>query len=140
MKKNYPLALLLILLFSGCGKDVLEKYDNRIIGAWRITEVKRAGFGGNVPELPFRNGTVTFFENGGLDYISEPGTLYKGHWDIERRFAGNHSHYELRITASDLSGQQVLAETYDDIIFSGSARFRAKIFNGLRTYITHFRR
>lgn len=140
MKKNYFLVLLLTLFFSGCSKDVLEKYDNKVIGAWRITEVKRVGIGGNVSELTFQSGTFGFFENGQLDYTSEQGILFKGNWDIERVFAGSHSHYQLKITVADVSGQQVLSQTYDNINFTGSARFTARVFDGLRTYVTRFRK
>ena len=140
MKKICTLPLLLMLFCCSCSKDILEEYDNRITGTWRITDINRVGFGGKASGLPFQGGSFTFFEQGSLDYTNEAGTLYQGHWDIERRFAGNHTHYQLHITVADTSGQQVLSETYDDVRFSGSARFKARIFSGLRTYVTHFRK
>lgn len=140
MKKIYSLTIFLAFLCCSCSKDVLKRYDDRIVGAWRITDVNRVGIGGGTSNLPFQAGTFVFFDNGSLDYTNESGTLYKGTWDIDRRTFSDHTHYQLKITAVDFTGQHILSETYDDMNFSGSNRFKARIYSGLRTYVTHFRR
>jgi len=61
VKNIYTLSILLsLVLFSACSKDVLKKYDKRIIGTWRITDVNRVGLGGNTDNLPFTDGNFTF--------------------------------------------------------------------------------
>lgn len=140
MKKSYSLAIFLVFLCCSCSKDVLKRYDDRIIGTWRITDVNRSGIGGSTANLPFQSGTVTFFDNGSLDYTNESGALYKGSWDISRRTFSDHTHYQLEVTAVDFTNQHMLSENYDDINFSGTNRFKARIYDGLRTYITHFRK
>lgn len=140
MKKIYSLTILLVFLCCSCSKDFLERYDKRIVGTWRITDVNRVGIGGGYSNLPFQSGAFTFFDNGSLDYTNESGTLYKGTWDIDRRYTDDHTHYQLEVTAVDFAGQHILSETYDDMNFSGTNRFKARIYAGLRTYVTHFRR
>ncbi|MEI9807898.1 MAG: hypothetical protein WDO16_08535 [Bacteroidota bacterium] len=65
MKNIYTVSILLsFVIFSGCSKDFLKKYDKRIVGTWRISDVNRIGFGGDTGNLPFRAGIFTFNEGG----------------------------------------------------------------------------
>ena len=48
MKKIYTIAFVTcLLIFSGCSKDFLKSYDDRIVGEWSISKVNRVGFGGS---------------------------------------------------------------------------------------------
>ncbi|MEO6638623.1 MAG: hypothetical protein ABIN25_10110 [Ginsengibacter sp.] len=147
MKKVYILIFFFsIILVGGCSKDFLKRYDRRIIGTWRITDVNRVGLGGDAGDLPFRDGTFTFYENGSLDYINSANILFKGTWDLRKKRGYNSNNdnasqvHTLQITAVDFGTQQVLGEYYDDMNFVGTDHFKARINSNFHTYVTHFRR
>ena len=141
MKKIYTVSILFfILLFSACSKDFLKRYENRIVGTWRITDVNRIGFGGSTSHLPFTTGTFTFFDNGSLDYVKSANVTFKGSWEIVKKIRENETVHSLQITAVDFTNQQVLSEYYDDINFTGTNHFKANINSDFHTYVTHFRR
>jgi len=71
MKKLYFLSLLFpTLLFWGCSKDFLKRYEDRIEGSWQLTDVDRLGWGGSTSGVVFRDGLFTFSDNGKLEYVS----------------------------------------------------------------------
>jgi hypothetical protein len=141
MKKIYLVSILFsVVVFSGCSKDFLKKYDKRIVGTWRITDVDRIGLGGNTDNLPFTNGTFTFNEGGSLIYVSSTNVTYQGSWDIVKKYIGDETVRSLQVTAVDYGTQQVLTEYYDDINFIATDHFKAQILSGFHTYMTHFRR
>jgi hypothetical protein len=141
MKKIYTAGILLsLVLVSGCSKDFLKKYDKRIIGTWRITDVNRVGLGGNTDNLPFTDGTFTFNEDGSLTYVNSANIIYHGRWDIDKKIIDDQTLHSLQVTAVDYTTQQVLAEYYDDMNFTGTDHFKANIISGFHTYVTHFRR
>lgn len=141
MKRIYTLSIFFsFVLFSGCSKDFLKSYDNRIVGTWRISDVDRVGLGGNTDNLPFTNGTFTFFENGSLEYVNSANVTFKGSWDIEKKEINDQTMRRLQITAIDFSNQQVLTEYYDNMTFTSTNHFKANIIYSFHTYVTHFRR
>ncbi|HMG69288.1 MAG TPA: hypothetical protein VK588_16435 [Chitinophagaceae bacterium] len=141
MKNIYTISILLIfILFTSCSKDILKKYDNRIIGTWRITDVDRFGLGGNTNNLPFSDGTFTFFENGNLTYVNASNVTFQGNWDITKKILDDETLHSLKITAVDYTGMQSLSEFYDDMNFTGTDHFKARIISGFHTYVTSFRR
>lgn len=143
MKKIYALSIIIFLgLLPGCSKDFLKSYDKRIIGTWRISDVNRVGFGGggDIDNLPFHNGFVTFYENGTLDYTNAANTIFKGTWDIVKKRRDDQTFRSLQITAIDFANQVVLSQYYDDMIFVGTDHFKANIISNFHTYVTHFRR
>ena len=145
MKKVYSLIIFFSIIFiGGCSKDFLKSYDRRIIGTWRITDVNRVGIGGDTGDLPFTDGTFTFYENGSLDYINSANIVFKGTWEMKKKRSNNNDDdlqvHSLQITAVDFTTQQVLGEYYDDINFVGTDHFKAKIIYDFHTYVTHFRR
>ena len=155
MKKLYTLTVVPIFLFTlGCSKDFLKSYETRIVGRWEITEVRRAGLGGNTGSLPFTEGVFTFSEGGSMIYTNSAGNVYKGSWDIRQgetpgdcytNDAGNQQCdsrqiFSLQLHAIDFATQDVRSEFFNEIIFTGTNRFRAMIYSGARTYIVHFRR
>jgi hypothetical protein len=142
MKKVYSLSVLFsVVLFAGCSKDFLKNYDDRIIGTWHITDVNSIGIGrSNTHNLPFTTGRFTFFENGTLNYVNGANVNFRGTWDIQRKVIGDETVRGLELTAIDFANQQVLSEYYDDMIFTGTDRFKASVTTGTRTYVTRFSR
>jgi hypothetical protein len=142
MKQLYaPVLLLLLIFFSGCSKDFLKRYDNRIIGTWRIADVNRIGLGGDSDNLPFRAGNLTFNDDGSLVYVDQTGTTYQGHWDIvKKRLHQDDVQRTLQISVVNFGNQQLLTQYYDDMNFWGTDYFKATIQSGFHTYVTHFRR
>lgn len=142
MKKIYFTGILLLsMVFLSCSKDAFKRYEKRIIGTWRITEIKTGIWGGNTDNLPFKNGLFTFNEDGSLIYVNASGTLNDGNWDIEKKWVADQTvHRSLLVTASNFSTQHVLTEYYDDIDFIGTDHFKAKTISGLHNFTTHFRR
>jgi hypothetical protein len=143
MKKIYVLGIVFSLgLLYGCSKDFLKSYDKRIIGTWRISAVNRVGVGGggDIDNLPFHSGFVTFYENGTLDYTNSANILFKGTWDIVKKRRDDQTFRSLQITAIDFANQVVLSQYYDDMNFVGTDHFKANIISNFHTYVTHFRR
>lgn len=156
MNKFYFFSFLIILTiaWSGCSKDFLKRYDDRIEGGvWRLTDVDRLG-GGSTGNLPFRDGQFAFYDDGKLEYTNSQGELYQGSWDIRRDwtrgqcYTDEDGRYEcddryvrsLRVTAVNFTNQDILSEFFDEIIFTGTNRFKAYIYTASRSYVFRFRR
>src|SRR5262249_33103547 len=118
----------------------LKKYDKRIIGTWRISDVRNYGLGGNIDNLPFTEGSVSFFENGALSYINSANTSFTGTWDIVKKYRDDQTVHSLEITVVNYATMQTLSEYYDDMKFTGTDRFKATINSGLHAYVTIFKR
>jgi hypothetical protein len=155
MKKLYFFTLLVpIFLLAGCSKDFLKRYEERIEGVWRLTDVDRLGLGGNTSGVVFRDGLFTFSDGGGLEYVSTTGEVYQGSWDLRRNWVNNQcytdedGHYEcddryvrsMHITAVDFNNQDIRSEYFDEIVFTGTNRFKAYVYTGARSYVFRFRR
>jgi len=141
MKKIYIVSILLsFIVIPGCSKDFLKKYDKRITGTWRITDVNRVGLGGNTDNLPFTDGTFTFNEDGSLIYVNSANITYQGSWDIDKKQIDDQTMRSLQVTAVNYTTQQVITEYYDDMSFTGTDHFKATIISGFHNYVTHFRR
>lgn len=140
MKKFYPLFIFIVILMSSCSKDFLERYENRIEGTWRVTNINRLGFGGGPGNLPFQDGTFTFNSNGTLVYRDEGNNIYQGTWEITRLRQDGKKTKALKLRAINFSNQVVLSEYYDDMNFRGTNFFVARIDRPLVRLTTHFRR
>ena len=141
MKKYYLTGLLFsVLLLSSCSKDFLKSYDRRIVGVWKITDINRTGLGGSTSNLPFQNGEFNFQDDGSLVYTNEAGTIYQGTWNIEKSYYNETSYQSLHITVVNFTTQEVKGEYYEDIDFTRTDRFKARINQGLHTYVTRFDR
>jgi hypothetical protein len=155
MKKLYFLSLLLpTLLFSGCSKDFLKRYEDRIEGTWQLTDVDRLGWGGSTGDVVFRDGLFTFSDNGKLEYISSSGQVYQGSWDMRREWVRgncytNEDGYSdcndryvssMHITAVDFATQEIRSDYFNEIVFTSTNRFKAYIYSGSRNYVFRFRR
>ena len=141
MKKIYitVIAFSLFILF-GCSKDFLKSYEHRIVGTWTITDVNRVGIGGSTNNLPFKQGTFIFNEDGSLSYTNLSGAVYQGSWNIRKKWVDDKHIQSLQVTAVDFVSQNVLTEYYDDLNFTGTNRFKANIVSDFHTFVTHFRR
>lgn len=141
MKKIYILTIsVLFIAFSSCSKDFLKRYDERIAGIWRISDVDRFGIGGSTGNLAFQGGTFTFKSDGTLTYVDDANVTYQGNWDIVKKNINDEIVHSLQITAVNYITQTVLTQYYDDMDFAGTNYFKARIISGLHTYVTHFRR
>lgn len=147
MKKLYslPVFLLICFLVTGCSKDFLKRYEERVEGGvWRLVDVDRNGLGGNSSRLPFTDGEFTFLDNGSLRYVNQYGTVYTGTWDIRREWRSDGSDDRdvkaLHITAVDFTGQDIRSEYFHEMVFTGTDRFKAYIYSGFHTYVFRFRR
>jgi hypothetical protein len=155
MQKLYFFTFLFTtFLFAGCSKDFLKRYEDRIEGVWQLTDVDRLGWGGNTSGVTFRDGLFTFSENGGLEYTSTSGQVYQGSWDLRRNWVRgqcytNEDGYtecddryvrSMHITAVDFANQDIRSEYFDEILFTGTNRFKAYIYTGSRSYVFRFKR
>ena len=140
--KNFYFSTILFtaMVFLSCSKDVFKPYDDRIIGTWKIEEVNRIGIGGTTDNLPFKEGVFTFNDNGSLTYINTAGTTYQGSWTIVKKQIDETILRSLQITIVDFVNQSVLSEYYDNLNFTGTDRFKAKIIYNFHTYVTKFSR
>jgi hypothetical protein len=78
MKKIYTSVFVLSFWLSGCSKDFLKSYDERIIGTWQITDVNKVGIGGSTGNLPFRQGSFSFMNDGTMTFTNASGETFKG--------------------------------------------------------------
>ena len=141
MKKIYVLSIVLFgFLFFSCSKDFLKSYDTRVVGKWRISDINRIGFGGNTSNLPFTDGTFTFYANGRMEYLNSANTIFKGSWDIVKKTRNKETVHGLQIMAVDFTNQEVLSQYYDDMNFLGTDHFKASVNSNFHSFITHFRR
>jgi len=141
MKKTHVIGLFVaIFALTNCSKDILKKYDKRIIGTWRIADVDRYGLGGNIDNLPFIDGSITFNEDGTLSYVNSSNSTFTGTWDIVKKTTDNGTVHSLIITAVNYNSIEVLSQYYDDMNFTGTDRFRATAVAQFHSYVTIFRR
>lgn len=153
MKKIY-LLVLVCTTFAGCSKDFLKQYDTRIKGTWQLVDVDRIGIGGSTSNLTFTSGQFTFSDGGSLRYVDPSGEIYNGSWDIRKEWRRGDCHTDddgdrncddkrvktLQVTVINFSGQDVKSEHFDEMVFTGTDRFKAYIYSGLHTYVFRFRR
>ena len=139
MKKIY-FASLTLLILTGCSKDFLKRYDDRIEGSWYISKVNRVGIGGDFNELAYREGTFSFNGDGTLTYTDVLGNTSSGTWDIQKRNINSEVIRTLQITTVDFNTQIVRSEFYEDMNFRSTNHFVATINNSFRSFVTHFRR
>jgi len=141
MNRLFTLSLFTLFgLATGCSKDLLKPYEERIIGTWEITDVDRFGIGGSTSNLPFQEGRFTFAENGKLTYVDANNNSFTGTWEIIKKLVDDERVQSLQVTAIDFNNQRVLSEYYDDLNFTGTDRFKAHTHSGSHTYVTHFHR
>lgn len=157
MKKFYSLTVVpafLLFLSSACSKDYYDRYEDRIEGTWRLTEVYRIGSGRSTPNFPFVSGEFTFHNSGRLTYVDISGIVYEGSWDIYNNIIRTTCHTDeygnercedrevkgLDITAIDFTSRDVRTEHFDEIIFNRRYSFEAHIHSSSRTYVFVFRK
>jgi hypothetical protein len=154
MKKIYTCAMIIfiVIISPSCSKDIFKNYEDRIEGSWRLDDVDRFGFGST--SLPFSEGRFTFRPGGDLEYTDRFGVLYEGSWDMRRqnirgncntdnfgnRDCDDRNVRSLQITAIDFQTRDVRTEHFDEIVFTGTNKFKAYIYLNTRTYVFRFER
>lgn len=153
MKKIYSFSLLLFVtvLLAGCSKDILKPYDDRIEGSWELTDVDRIGWGSS--NIAFDGGRFTFYGSGRMNYEDGYGGFYEGDWNIRSRNipdcytdengvsqCDNRNVRTLQIHVIDFTTHDTRSEYFDEMVFTGTNRFKAYIYDGPRTYIFKFSR
>ncbi|MCR6719781.1 MAG: hypothetical protein NVV59_05675 [Chitinophagaceae bacterium] len=154
MKKLYLLLLTTTLLLSACSKDFLKSYENRIDGEWRLTDIDRRGIGSSRP-MPLKVGDHFIFgEDGSMTFTRTTGEVYDGSWDISREYipggcyTNEYGDYvcdsrrvkTLSLAGIDFNNQDYFSIHFDEMVFTGTNRFKAFIYEGGKTYIFRFRR
>ncbi len=153
MKKFY-LFLFTSIIITSCSKDVFKSYEDRLVGKWHLVDVDRRGLGGSLNNLAFTEGDFTLDRGGRMTYDDLAGKIYEGSWDMRRTTVSNGCTVDengnqdcsqrqvrsLHIVAIDFNNQQVKTEDFEEIDFTGTNRFKAKIHSGLHTYVFTFRR
>ena len=144
MNKIYLVSLLLLAsvsFLSGCSKDFLKRYENRIEGGtWELYKTKSHGWGRSF-NVAFNSGYFTFLPNGRLEYEDLSGNLYDGSWDMRVDYIQDDRRVRtLLITAVDFVTQDVFSEYFDEIRFTATNRFCAYIYGVNKTYIFYFKR
>ena len=153
MKKIYSI-LFTSLIITSCSKDVFKSYEDRLVGTWHLVDVDRRGFGGSLDNLAFTEGDFTLERGGRLVYDDLAGKKYEGSWDVRHTTVSNGCAVDqngnqdcsqrhirsLHIVAIDFNNQQVKTEDFEEIDFTGTNRFKARIQSGLHTYVFTFRR
>jgi len=153
MKKFYLLtSFIIILLPVSCSKDFLNSYDKRIQGTWRLTDIDRFGFGSTSRQ--FSSGLFTFSGDGGLTYVDDAGDTSTGSWNIQRRWSTGNCYTDdngnrncndryirsLAISVVNFNSQEFKAEYFDEIVFTGTNRFKAMIYLGAGVCVFRFKR
>ena len=142
MRSLYSLTTFIVLLsfsLASCSKDFLKRYDKRIIGTWKVTDIDDYGIGSSV-SLPFPEDGIFTFSDGGQLVYNYSGRTYQGSWDIRKQQLEGESINSLHLTAVDFTNQEVRTEYFDEMRFSNSNHFKAFIHSGLKTYVYHFSR
>ena len=154
MKNIYTLSTMFVvlMLFTGCSKDFLKPYDDRIEGGtWELTDIDKVGWGST--NLNFTGGRFTFYGSGKVEYEDGQGGYYEGNWSIRNRnipdcYTDENGNYvcdsryvrTLQIQVIDYVTQDMRTEYFDEIMFTGTNRFKAYIYDGARTYVFKFSR
>jgi hypothetical protein len=141
MKKIYLLLFpALCILAVACSKDFLKSYDKRIEGGiWELYDVNSFGIGSGY-SLPFTSGRFRFFDNGEMEYEDNQGNLYRGSWNIRKEYRSDETVRQLHVTAVDFQTQRVISETFDNMVFTGTNRFKAFVYAGAKTFTFKFKR
>jgi hypothetical protein len=139
MRSLYTLSAIILLsfFFANCSKDFLKRYDKRIIGTWKITDIDDYGIGGSISLAFSENGVFTFSDGGQLVYAYN-GQTYQGSWDTRKQQVEDGSTNTLHLTAVDFTSQVVRTEFFNEMRFTSTNRFKAFINSGLKTYVYHF--
>jgi hypothetical protein len=128
------------VLFAGCSKDFLKSYDDRLEGGtWTLYDINSVGIGSR-NNLAFAGGSFRFLDHGELEYVDNQGNVYEGSWNVRKEYLPDQTRRQLHITAVNFQNQEIISETFDDLEFTGTNRFKAFIYASSRSYTFKFRR
>jgi hypothetical protein len=156
MKKIYLWFLLAGLFTSlgGCSKDFLKNYEDRIDdGTWELYDVDHWGAGSNMG-LSFTGGFFQFDPSGQLHYKDDAGNEYEGTWNMDWKEVNgscttddngnttctNRTVRTLQLAVVSFQTREMLTDYFDEILFTGTDRFRAYIYTQYKTHVFYFKR
>ncbi|SDC11408.1 hypothetical protein [Niabella drilacis] len=146
MKKWYlPVLLITLLAFTGCSKDLLKRYEKRIVGDWDVEVINLSGSGG-LP-VTFGEGSYHFSEDRSFTFTSLRGIQYNGNWKIQKYGSddncsgcSSNNIHSLLVSAADGSGE-LKSDYFNTIRFSDTDnQFSATMVNGTRSAVFKFSR
>jgi len=145
MKKWYLPALLgALLVFTGCSKDIFDRYEKKILGDWEAEGIDSYG-SGSLP-VNFGQGSYHFSGDKSFTFTNLRGIQYNGKWRIQRYGStddcsgcSSDNIRSLLVSAMEGSGD-LKSDYFNQISFSGTDRFSATMMNGTRTGVLKFRR
>jgi hypothetical protein len=80
---RYFYLLLIILCFTGCGKLFIEnRYTKKLIGDWRITEVKLRSGQTIYSAYNFKNEKFSFKDDNLQGLVNPANKTYEGKWYV----------------------------------------------------------
>lgn len=134
------LFLITFVLF-GCTKQRLDKFNNRIVGNWKLVEVNTFGIGNS--NIVFDGGSFSFNEDNSLTYYDRTQNVYTGNWYIDAyTYTDDNGNSESEfILTLDVSNGKM--RKYDEMEMPGFGnvnRFKAKVRHDLNTVTYVFER
>ena len=148
-RKHYTMVWMLVIVFTLVAGDLMAQRGRYYRGPYRSYYPRF------VPARPFISSRpFVYIHFGGMAYERPNGQLYEGSWDISRETipggcytddVGNYVCDNRRVKTLYLSGIDFASQDYfsirfDEMVFTGTNRFKAYIYEGWKTYIFRFRR
>lgn len=134
------LSVFVVMLF-GCTKHRLNKFNNRIVGDWKLVEVNTFGVGSS--RIVFNGGSFSFNEDNSLVYYDRNETVYTGSWDIEAYTyteGDGDSETEFILTMDVYSNNDRKFDQFEIPSFGNANRFKAKVRHEFNTVTYVFER
>lgn len=139
--KAFFIIALSCLAITGCTKHKLEKFNNRIIGNWQLTEINTFGLGSS--RIIFDGGSFSFKSDNNAAYYDRNGIAYYGTWYIDAYTytdSEGDSDTEFILTIDVSNGGNIKFDQLEIPRFGNADRFKAKVKNNLNTVTYVFER
>lgn len=142
------IPLFLLFITAGCSKDFFKPYNERIVGQWELYDINKTGLGSS--KIVYSEGTFRFSDDGSFLYTrGGSGAKYAGTWRLKKytvtvtdNDGGQRSEqkHSLLLSATNTEDQQMLAENFDDLNFTGTNKFKAMVNNNFNSVSYKFKR
>ncbi|SDC22286.1 hypothetical protein [Niabella drilacis] len=141
------IPFLFLCITAGCSKDFFKPYSERIIGRWELYDTNKIGLGSS--RIVYSEGSFQFSSDGSFFYTRRSGAQYAGTWRLKKYTVtvtnsegqqSSEQKHSLLLSATNIEDQQVLAENFDDLNFTGTDRFKAEVSNNFNTVTYKFKR
>ncbi|WP_346238910.1 hypothetical protein ABDK00_005670 [Niabella insulamsoli] len=134
------LMLLIPIALAGCTKHKLQKFNNRIVGDWKLVEINTFGLGSS--HIVFNGGSFSFNSDNSAVYYHS-GDTYRGDWFIDAYTytdGEGDSDTEFILSIDVAKGSYRKFDSFEIPRFGNANRFKAKVRNGLNTVTYIFER